>query len=132
GESCWVALAANETRWSAKTVLSHYLVRWGIEVFFKMSKQYLGLGDYQLLRYRGIERYLCLVLIAYILLPHLAVEQLDAKARGEKTDLRLPSIPQLQNLLRSKMWEHAIDSLGRGQRYKAIARKIKEHLDLCA
>lgn len=72
-ETAWVALTTNETRWSKKTVLAHYLSRWGIEVLFKMSKQHLGLGDYQMLRYRGIERYLCLVLIAHLLLTHLAL-----------------------------------------------------------
>jgi hypothetical protein len=40
---------------------------------FKMSKQHLGLGDYQVLRYRGVERYLHLVMIAYLLLTHLAL-----------------------------------------------------------
>jgi SRSO17 transposase len=127
-ESCWIALATDETRWSAKTVLSHYLARWGIEVFFKMSKQYLGLGDYQLLRYRGIERYLCLVLIAYLLLTHLALRELDAQAKRGKAELRLPSIPQLQELLRRKLWNDVIDSLASGKRYKAVARKLKEVL----
>lgn len=127
-ESCWIALTTNETRWSAKTVLSHYLSRWGIEVFFKMSKQYLGLGDYQVLRYRGIERYLCLVLIAYLLLTHLALQELDAQAKRAKGELRLPSIPQLQELLRRKLWDDVIDSLASGKRYKAVARKLKEVL----
>lgn len=79
GEKAWVALATNEPRWSAKTIVDHYLTRWGIEVLFKMSKQYLGLGDYQLLEYRGVVRYLHLVLIAYLLLTHLALAA-DAKA----------------------------------------------------
>lgn len=127
-ESCWIALATDETRWSAKTVLSHYLARWGIEVFFKMSKQYLGLGDYQLLRYRGIERYLCLVLIAHLLLTHLALRELDAQAKRGQRDLRLPSVPQLQELLRRKLWDDVIDSLASAKRYKAVARKIKEVL----
>ena len=39
-------------RWGALRVLSHYLNRWPIEVLFKESKQYLGLGDYQMLRFR--------------------------------------------------------------------------------
>ena len=125
-ESCWITLVTDETRWSTKTVLSHYLSRWGIEVFFKMSKQYLGLGDYQLLRYRGIERYLCLVLIAYLLLTHLALQELDAKAKRGKNDLRLPSVPQMQELLRMKLWNDVIDSLASAKRYKVVARKIKE------
>ena len=59
--------------------------RWVIEVFFKMSKQHLGLGDYHLLRYRGIERYLCLVLIAHLLLTHLAFDAPDAKLATKET-----------------------------------------------
>ena len=98
-ETSWIAMATNETRWGRKTVLSHYLIRWGIEVLFKMSKQYLGLGDYQVLRYRAVERYLHLVLIAYLLLTHLGVFQPDAQADRQNDDkpLRLPSIPKLLN-----------------------------------
>jgi hypothetical protein len=125
-ETSWIALTTDETRWSAKTVLSHYLNRWGIEVFFKMSKQHLGLGDYQLLRYRGIERYLCLVLIAYLLLTHLAVCGLDAQAKKSKKKLRLPSIPQLQETLRRKLLEDTINGLVTGKRNRLAARKMKE------
>ena len=130
-ERTWVALVTNETRWSAKTVLSHYLCRWGIEVFFKMSKQHLGLGDYQLLRYRGIERYLCLVLIAYLLLTHLAIDEADAQAKTRRqAELRLPSIPQLQQQLRSRLWDDVIRTWETGTRYRAAARKIKEVIQL--
>ena len=128
GESSWVALTTNETRWSVQTVLRHYLNRWGIEVLFKMSKQHLGLGDYQLLRYRGIERYLCLVMLAYLLLTHLAIA--DAKAPVDAKDLPLPSIPKLQELFRGKLWDDIISSLESGKRDKAAARKIKQLIQL--
>ena len=100
GETAWVALVTNQLRWSAKTIVGHYLSRWGIELLFKMSKQYLGLGDYQLLEYRGVVRYLHLVMIAYLLLTHRALAA-DAKACAKRlTPLRLPSIQQLQATLR--------------------------------
>lgn len=129
-ETAWVAMATNETRWSKKTVLAHYLSRWGIEVLFKMSKQHLGLGDYQLLRYRGIERYLCLVLIAHLLLTHLALKGLDAQAKLDKKDLSLPSIPKLQEQFRSMLWDDIISGLESGTRHKAAARKIKQLIQL--
>lgn len=130
-ETSWIALATNETRWSARTVLSHYLFRWGIEVFFKMSKQHLGLGDYQMLRYRAIERYLCLVLIAHLLLTHLALRELGAQAKtNDGSPLRLPSIPQLQQDLRSKLWDDFINSLEQGTKHRAAARKIKGRIQL--
>jgi hypothetical protein len=125
-ETAWVALVTNESRWSAKTILGHYLMRWGIELLFKMSKQYLGLGDYQMLEYRGVVRYLHLVLIAYLLLTHLALVA-DAKACSKRlTPLRLPSILQLQQTLRSQLWDAMIVQLESGKRTRATARKIKE------
>ena len=128
GEKRWIALATNETRWSVQTVLGHYLFRWGIEVFFKMSKQHLGLGDYQLLRYRGIVRYLCLVLIASLLLTHLGIQQLGAKAKTTTTLLQLPSLAQLQHVLRDKLWDDLIDSFEASSQCRVAARKLKKRI----
>ena len=126
GEKAWVPLVTNELRWSAKTIVGHYLARWGIELLFKMSKQYLGLGDYQMLEYRGVVRYLHLVMIAYLLLTHLALVA-DAKACAKRlTPLRLPSIQQLQETLRSQLWDDLIAHLETGQQTRVAARKIKE------
>jgi len=126
-EKSWIAMATNATRWSAQRVLSHYLDRWPIEVLFKESKQYLGLGDYQVMRYRGIERYLHLVLIAHLLLTHLGVTALDAQAKSEKTKpLELPSVPKLQALLRDKLWDDNINSLEKGSRNRRVGKKLKQ------
>lgn len=126
-DAAWVCLVTNETRWSMSTVLSHYLRRWGIEVFFKMSKQNLGLGDYHLLRYRGIERYLCLVLIAHLLLTHLALDAPDAKAKLKtRADLRLPSVPHLQQALRRQLWNHVLDGLAKNKTTRKAATKFRE------
>jgi SRSO17 transposase len=125
GESAWVTLVTNQLRWSAKTIVGHYLSRWGIELVFKMSKQYLGLGDYQLLEYRGVARYLHLVMIAYLLLTHRAIEA-DVKACAKRlTPLRLPSIQQLQATLRGELWDDLIAHLESGSKTRFAARKIK-------
>lgn len=131
-EATWIAMVTDETRWGVKTVLSHYLARWGIEVLYKMSKQYLGLGDYQLLRYRAVERYLHLVLIAHLLLTHLAATgpgaQADAKNRRDP--LRLPSVPQMQERFRAALWDDVIHTLEKGTRHRRIAKTIKELIQL--
>ena len=134
GETSWIAIATNEVRWGKKTVLSHYLIRWGIEVLFKMSKQYLGLGDYQLLRYRAVERYLHLVLIAHLLLTHLALREPDVQAaiKNHRSLLRLPSVPQLQQTLRAMLWQDAIQRLEKRPRQRHIARKIKELVQMAS
>ena len=131
-EASWIAMATDETRWAAKTVLSHYMARWGIEVLYKMSKQYLGLGDYQLLRYRAVERYLHLVLIAHLLLTHLAVTApgAQADAKGKRDPLRLPSVPQMQERLRTALWDDAIQTMEKGTRHRRVAKRIKELIQL--
>jgi len=125
-EKSWIAMATNETRWGALRVLRHYLNRWPIEVFFKESKQYLGLGDYQMLRYRGIERYLHLVLIAHLLLTHLGAVVQGAQADDKNKPLDLPSVPLLQLQLREKLWDDNIDSMEKGKRYRKLGKKLKQ------
>jgi len=127
GERSWVVLATNQRPWSAKTIVSHYLKRWGIEVFFKMSKQHLGLGDYQVLRYRAVQQHLRLVLIAYLLLTHLALQAPDVKAKLQDSQsvLRLRSIPKLQQDLRTTLWEEAVHDLENRTTPRGFLRKIK-------
>ena len=121
-ERSWICMATNETRWGALRVLSEYLNRWPIEVLFKESKQYLGLGDYQVLRYRGVERYLHLVLIAHLLLTHLGASPPGAQAEYDQTKpLDLPSVPQLQLILRNKLWDHTIDNMQNGKQNESVA-----------
>jgi SRSO17 transposase len=130
-ERAWIAMATDETRWSASTILSHYLHRWPIEILFKESKQNLGLGDYQVLRYRGIERYLHLVMIAHLLLTHLAAAEPGAQADCNENDpLRLPSVPRLQQLLRSKLWDDTINAMEKGSRNRRVGKKLKEIIQM--
>jgi SRSO17 transposase len=126
-ERSWVALATNQRQWSAKTIVSHYLKRWGIEVFFKMSKQHLGLGDYQVLGYRAVQQHLRLVFIAYLLLTHLALQAPDVKAKLKDSHsvLRLRSIPKLQQELRATLWEEAVHDLENSTTQRGFLRKIK-------
>ena len=97
-----------------------------------MSKQHLGLGDYQFLRYRAVERYLHLVMIAHLLLTHLACDKLGAKAirQGRRLPLRLPSVAQMQHTLRSMLWDDAVSAMEQGPRYAEIGRKLKDIIEL--
>lgn len=130
GERGWIALATNQLHWGMKKVLTHYLKRWGIEVFWKAAKQNLGLGDYQFLRYRAVERYLHLVLIAHLLLTHLALTAPDAQAQlqDKHSELPLSSVSQLQQELRGLLLKDVFRSLERGSQQRKITRKLKEIL----
>ena len=124
-EKGWICMTTNATRWGVTRVLSYYLNRWPIEVLFKESKQYLGLGDYQVLRYRSIERYLCLVLIAHLLLTHLAASAPGAKADDQAKALDLKSVPQRQQTLRSMIWDDAVSAMETGSRNRRVGKKLK-------
>jgi SRSO17 transposase len=132
-DRAWVVLVTNRRRWSAKTIVSHYQQRWGIEVLFKMAKQHLGLGDYQVLGYRAIENYLRLVLLAHLLLTHQALRAPDAQAELKQRHqvLRLASIPQLQHELRAAIWQDVVHRMQTRPKQRYVARKIKELLDVC-
>lgn len=105
-------LATNNVALSAKEVVEIYRRRWSIEVLFKMAKQYLGMGDYQFLKLRGVERYLHLVMIAHTFLTHLALDELDAQDKQiSNIPIRLAGIQQTQARLRENLLLDMLDSL---------------------
>ena len=59
-----------------KNVIELFLLRGGIEGFHREAKQQLGFESYQLRNDRGIERYLFLVLLVYVLLLLLNQQQM--------------------------------------------------------
>lgn len=62
-----------------KTILEAYHIRWSIEVFFKMSKQYLGLKSYQNRDLNATKSFLTLSLMAHNLLTHVFIDELREK-----------------------------------------------------
>jgi len=67
-------LVTNRTDWDVTKIIKNYTLRWGIETFFRDSKQSLGFEDYQLRSIDAVERHLCLVNLAYSLLELQRVE----------------------------------------------------------
>lgn len=76
-----LTLATNATFLTGKEVVKIYRDRWNIEVLFKSAKQYLGMGDYQLLKYRAVEKHLHLVMCAHCLLTHQTTLSFDEKEK---------------------------------------------------
>lgn len=72
---------------SGQRVIELFLLRGGIEGFHREAKQQLGFERYQLRNDRGIERYLFLVLLIYVLLlllnQQLMKETFQSKTIGE-------------------------------------------------
>jgi SRSO17 transposase len=65
-----------------ESILTAYSRRWSIEVFFKMSKQYLGLKSYQNRNLTAVQSAVRLSLISYNLLTHVYIE--EKRAQGKR------------------------------------------------
>src|SRR3989339_400160 len=65
-----------------ESILTAYSKRWSIEVFFKMSKQYLGLKAYQNINLSAVQSAVRLSMISYNLLTHVFIE--EKRVQGKK------------------------------------------------
>lgn len=77
-----LAVFTTNTALPVNKILEAYSRRWSIEVFFKMSKQYLGLKAYQNRNLNAIKSYIRLSLCAHNLLTHVFIE--DIREKGKK------------------------------------------------
>lgn len=68
---------------NSETILRNYLARVGIESFHREAKQNTGLEGYFLRKYRGIEKYLFLVMLTYSLLVLQSISMKTEKTIGE-------------------------------------------------
>lgn len=50
----------------AETILNHYVYRWSMEIFFRESKRYLGLDDYQVRTEKATKRFFILLMLTYV------------------------------------------------------------------
>jgi len=66
-----LALVTNRRDWKAVKIVWTYLLRWGIDAFYRDAKRHLGMESYRLRTMKGIIRHWYLVFLAYcFLLPN--------------------------------------------------------------
>jgi hypothetical protein len=106
-----LGIVTDDPSLSASEILQVYGERWPIEVFFKDSKQLLGLGQYQNVPYRAAVIHLHLVCFAYALLTHLAIQREGEKGTRKRDKAARLSTGDLQNELRWLAWEDLVDCL---------------------
>ena len=117
-EETILTLATNDSTLSAREVVEAYRNRWAIEVLFKDTKQHLGLGDYQLLKYRAVEKYLQLVMCAHCLLTHQAKTWLDEKEKNVENNRGSFSIYRAKIRLRETIISESIRAICENKRYE--------------
>ena len=97
-----LGLVTDAPKLSACQMIRTYDDRWSIEVFFKDTKQLLGLGQYQNVSLEAAVTHLHLVCFAYALLTHIAIKREGAK--GNRKSVAHMSTAKLQNELRRIVW----------------------------
>ena len=61
------AFLSTDVSLTTEEILSYYVCRWPIEIFFRQCKDKLALGSYQIRSAKGIKRYWLLMSLAYFL-----------------------------------------------------------------
>ena len=110
-EKNMLPIVSNDPSLSARQMIQAYLIRWSIEVFFKDTKQHLGLGQYQNGTCRAAVMHLHLVCFAYALLTHIAITGECAQAKKNANVAARPTTSSLQNELRRIVWDDLVDYL---------------------
>jgi len=128
-ENNTVAIITDDVSASMKTIVANYLKRWSIEMLIKDEKQHLGLGDYRVLRYRAVERHLCLVDCAYACLTHVGIEA--KRAQGHKKNnkvLRLEPISKLKESMHQIVWQENVKDVVKYSHEKPVIRRLEKLL----
>ena len=100
-----MAVFTTNTALSEYSIIEAYRNRWTIEIFFKMSKTYLGFKAYHNRNIATIQSYLTLTMCAHNLLTHVFIH--DLRAQGKKlTDKNLAHFSVLS--MRDRVWHIAI------------------------
>jgi len=102
-----LTLVTDDFKIGGETLLDTYEKRWMIEVFFKDTKQLLGLGQYQNASLKAAVTHLHLVCFSFALLTHIKIDcEKDKKLKAKKM-----STANLQNKLRQIVWHDLVDHL---------------------
>jgi SRSO17 transposase len=122
------AIATNEIRLEARTIVATYERRWAIEVLFKELRGELGLGDYQVLQEEAILKHLHLCGLAHLMLTHRSLQALGAQARKINTEPTLPTLTERRETLRAEIQRDQVRQLMGGKQHRRLRKKLEQYL----
>jgi hypothetical protein len=86
GQKKWRYLISTDRSLNPQTTISYYLGRWEVENFYRVAKQSLGWGDYQMRDLFAIERHVQLMMVAHAF---LEIERQHALAVASEPDVHV-------------------------------------------
>jgi len=93
----WRYLISTDLALSPQSILSHYLVRWEVENFYRVAKQSLGWGDYQMRDLFAIERHVQLMMVVHA---YLELQRQEALASADDPEAHI-TLGDIQRQLRA-------------------------------
>lgn len=111
-----MVLVTTSTALPVYEIMQAYRLRWNIEVFFKMSKQYLGFNGYHSRDIGAIKSRIALSMLSYNLLTHVFINDIRAKGKSlTKKNISKFSITDMLGEIRYQInmdnFEHHLDEL---------------------
>ena len=122
-----LVIVTNDLKLDPEEMILFYAERWAVEVFFKDTKQLLGLGQYQNQPYQATVIHLHLVCFAYALLTHLKIN-LGAKGKRKKKSAVKMSTADLQNELRRLVWKDLVQYLEEKPNGNSVVKELQRLL----
>jgi hypothetical protein len=110
-EMTFKILVCSDPSWSGEEVVEWYELRWQVEVFFRILKQDLGLGDYVGQDLRAFERHVDTVLLSFLYLEMRRLDILESPYVKRKTQEKAARarVFGMQELVRAEanleLWE---------------------------
>ena len=86
GQESWRYLLSTDCALSAHTIISYYLARWEVENFYRVAKQSLGWGDYQMRDLFAVERHVQLMMVAHA---YLEIQRQEAIASAPEPEVHV-------------------------------------------
>lgn len=124
GQQRWRYLISTDCSLTAQTVISYYLARWEVENFYRVAKQSLGWGDYQMRDLFAVERHVQLMMVAHA---YLEIQRQEAIASAPEPDVHvtLGEIQrQHQTLSRRTEIAHVFDLAQRGFSLETVYQQL--------
>jgi hypothetical protein len=124
GHERWRYLVSTDLALTPQSILSYYLVRWEVENFYRVAKQSLGWGDYQMRDLFAMERHVQLMMVAHAYLEFQRQEAL-ASADDLEAHVTLGDIQrQLQSHSRRTEIAQIFDLAHRGFTLETVYQRL--------
>jgi SRSO17 transposase len=124
GQRGWRYLVSTDCSLTAKTIISYYLARWEVENFYRVAKQSLGWGDYQMRDLFAVERHVQLMMVTHA---YLEIQRQEALATTSEPEahITLGDI-QRQHQAHSRRTEiaHIFDLAQRGLSLDSVYQRL--------